>query len=85
MKALKNLVTVGLIAGIAATSAFSAPKQKTIKLGFNIPLTGDSPKVGESAKFAGEIIKNEISRKHDKEDFCFVGQASVRDKGRLVS
>ena len=53
MKALKNLVTVGLIAGIAATSAFSAPKQKTIKLGFNIPLTGDSPKVGESAKFAG--------------------------------
>ena len=61
MKALKNLVTVGLIAGIAATSAFSAPKQKTIKLGFNIPLTGDSPKVGESAKFAGEIIKNEIN------------------------
>lgn len=31
------------------------------------------------------VDESEISRKYDKEGFCFVGQASVRDKGRLVS
>jgi branched-chain amino acid transport system substrate-binding protein len=33
----------------------------TIKVGFNIPLTGDIPKVGESSKFAAEILKAEIN------------------------
>jgi branched-chain amino acid transport system substrate-binding protein len=31
-------------------------KENTIKIGFNIPLTGDSPKVGEGSKYAGEIV-----------------------------
>ncbi|MDR2631885.1 MAG: ABC transporter substrate-binding protein [Spirochaetaceae bacterium] len=35
--------------------------ENTIKIGFNIPLTGDSPKVGEGSKFAGELIKNKIN------------------------
>ena len=34
---------------------------KTIKIGFNIPLTGDIPKVGESSKFAAEMLKEEIN------------------------
>ena len=34
---------------------------KTIKIGFNIPLTGDIPKVGEESKFAGEMLKEDIN------------------------
>jgi len=34
---------------------------KTIKIGFNIPLTGDIPKVGESSKFAAEMLKEDIN------------------------
>lgn len=60
MKRLRKIIVPVLIASLAMANAFAA-KQKTIKLGFNIPLTGDSPKVGESAKFAGEIIKSEIN------------------------
>ncbi|MBT8764180.1 ABC transporter substrate-binding protein [Desulfohalobiaceae bacterium Ax17] len=34
---------------------------KTIKIGFNIPLTGDIPKVGESSKLAAEMLKEDIN------------------------
>jgi branched-chain amino acid transport system substrate-binding protein len=34
---------------------------QTIKVGFNIPLTGDIPKVGESSKYAAEIYLAEIN------------------------
>ena len=43
------------------TSACSPSGTETIKIGFNIPLTGDIPKVGESSKFAAEILKAEIN------------------------
>ncbi|MBN2706549.1 MAG: ABC transporter substrate-binding protein [Deltaproteobacteria bacterium] len=33
----------------------------TIKIGFNIPLTGEIPKVGESSKFAAEMLKADIN------------------------
>ncbi|AEF80988.1 ABC transporter substrate-binding protein [Leadbettera azotonutricia] len=33
---------------------------QTIKIGLNIPLTGDSPKVGEGAKYASEIVQKEL-------------------------
>jgi branched-chain amino acid transport system substrate-binding protein len=36
--------------------------EKTIKIGFNIELTGDIPKVGESSKYTAEMLKEEISR-----------------------
>lgn len=61
MKKISKILTFALIASLTMSSAFAAKKQKTIKIGFNIPLTGDSPKVGEGAKYAGEIIKNEIN------------------------
>ncbi len=35
---------------------------KTLKIGFNIELTGDIPKVGESSKYAAEIFKNEVNQ-----------------------
>lgn len=34
----------------------------TIKIGFNIELTGDIPKVGESSKFAAEMLKEDINK-----------------------
>ncbi|GAB4248748.1 ABC transporter substrate-binding protein [Deferrisoma sp.] len=33
----------------------------TIKIGFNIPLTGDIPKVGESSKYAAEMLREDIN------------------------
>jgi branched-chain amino acid transport system substrate-binding protein len=41
-----------------AVTAWSAD---TIKIGFNIPLTGDIPKVGEMSKEAGEMLKADIN------------------------
>ena len=58
---LNKTIAIGLVTLLTVTSVFAAKKPKTIKIGFNIPLTGDSPKVGESAKFAGELIKSEIN------------------------
>jgi branched-chain amino acid transport system substrate-binding protein len=34
-----------------------------IKVGYNIPLTGDIPKVGEGSKYAAELLKAEINGK----------------------
>lgn len=34
----------------------------TIKIGFNIEMTGDIPKVGESSKFAAEMLKEDINK-----------------------
>jgi branched-chain amino acid transport system substrate-binding protein len=35
--------------------------EQTIKVGFNIPLTGNSPKIGESARNAGELVAKQIN------------------------
>jgi len=34
----------------------------TIRIGFNIPMTGDIPKVGEGSKYAGELLKERINK-----------------------
>jgi branched-chain amino acid transport system substrate-binding protein len=36
-------------------------KEQTIKIGFNIPMTGNSPKLGESARNAGELVRKQIN------------------------
>ncbi len=43
------------------TALFSLSHAQTIKVGFNIELTGDIPKVGESSKFAAEMLKEKIN------------------------
>jgi branched-chain amino acid transport system substrate-binding protein len=48
---------------VMAMAAVPAVAADTIRIGFNIPLTGDIPKVGESSKFAGEMLKEEINGK----------------------
>jgi branched-chain amino acid transport system substrate-binding protein len=61
---MKTPTKVGIaVLAVAVLTGFltGAKKSQTIKIGFNIPLTGDSPKVGEGSKFSGELIKNEIN------------------------
>jgi len=59
MKSLRLLA----IATAALLLALPALAAETIKVGFNIELTGDIPKVGESSKFAAELLKSEINAK----------------------
>jgi branched-chain amino acid transport system substrate-binding protein len=59
MKRTVGLTVIGVfLAGLFAGSVFAAD---TIKIGFNIPMTGDIPKVGESSKLAAEMLKADIN------------------------
>ncbi|MFZ5426841.1 MAG: ABC transporter substrate-binding protein [Thermodesulfobacteriota bacterium] len=56
---MKKLLVALLVAALAIpAAAFGAD---TIKIGFNIPLTGDIPKVGEMSKNAAEMLKEKIN------------------------
>ena len=52
---LRNVI--GVAAVLALSTGLSA---QTIKIGLNIPLTGDIPKVGEGSKFAAEMWLEDI-------------------------
>uniref|UniRef100_A0A831ZZP5 ABC transporter substrate-binding protein n=1 Tax=Desulfacinum infernum TaxID=35837 RepID=A0A831ZZP5_9BACT len=52
-------VFLSLMAVVGCLSAAWAAD--TIKIGFNIPLTGDIPKVGEGSKYAAEILLAEVN------------------------
>jgi len=54
------LVLCCLVAGLFLVSCGSEPP-KTIKIGFNIPMTGDIPKVGEGSKFSAEMLKEQVN------------------------
>lgn len=54
---LLGIVTAALLLALPALAA------DIIRIGFNIELTGDIPKVGESSKFAAEMLKAEINGK----------------------
>ncbi len=59
MKQLKVLAILALTALLAVACGQSGPEK--IKIGFNIPLTGDIPKVGEMSKQAGEMLMADIN------------------------
>ena len=46
---------------VLLTASFSLSHAQTIKVGFDIELTGDIPKVGESSKFAAEMLKEKVN------------------------
>ena len=56
-----GLLAAGLLFMLPFFLFANGGSEKVIKIGFDIPLTGDSPKVGEGTKFAAEIIKKEIN------------------------
>ncbi|MDR2245779.1 MAG: branched-chain amino acid ABC transporter substrate-binding protein, partial [Treponema sp.] len=60
MKKRFILAGVLFLAALTVLSAGGA-KENTIKIGFNIPLTGDSPKVGEGAKYAAELVLKDVN------------------------
>ena len=80
----KLAVCTGLV--LLAALAFSplAWGADTIRIGFNIPITGDAPKVGECSKYAAEIRLAEINAagglkvgdKTYKLDFIYVDNES---------
>jgi branched-chain amino acid transport system substrate-binding protein len=53
------LVLIGMLFLVWAAIGSAA---EVIKVGFNIPLTGDIPKVGEGSKYAGEMLKERINK-----------------------
>ena len=53
-------VFLTLVCVLLFTAAAGA---ETIKLGFNIPMTGDIPKVGEMAKQSAEMLKEQVNAK----------------------
>lgn len=55
----KLLAALIALAFVFPAAAFGAD---TIKIGFNIPLTGDIPKVGEMSKLSAEMLKEKINK-----------------------
>jgi len=58
---MKRLSTTLLMTGLALLLAIPAMASQTIKIGFNIPLTGDIPEVGEGSKNAAEMYLADIN------------------------
>lgn len=58
---MKKRLRVVMVVGLALSLAMPALAADTIKIGFNIPMTGDIPKVGESSKLSAEMLKADIN------------------------
>ncbi len=58
---MKKISTLILALVFSCAMIGSGLAAETIKIGFNIPLTGEIPKVGESSKFAAEMLKADIN------------------------
>jgi len=58
---MKRLLTTLFLSGLAVMLAIPAMASQTIKIGFNIPLTGDIPEVGEGSKNAAEMYLADIN------------------------
>lgn len=58
---MKKTIATALLSCSALLFAGSALAADTIKIGYNIPMTGDIPKVGESSKLSAEMLKADIN------------------------
>jgi branched-chain amino acid transport system substrate-binding protein len=58
---MKKRLVAAIVSCSALLVAGAALSADTIKIGYNIPLTGDIPKVGESSKFSAEMLKADIN------------------------
>jgi branched-chain amino acid transport system substrate-binding protein len=59
----KHFLRIFMVLVLGILLAVPVWAEDTIKIGFNIELTGDIPKVGEASKFAGEMLKERINGK----------------------
>lgn len=53
--------TILCLAAVWCVSPCAWSAEKVLKVGFNIPMTGDIPKVGEGSKFAAEMLKDQVN------------------------
>ncbi|MES9997611.1 ABC transporter substrate-binding protein [Desulfovibrio aminophilus] len=58
-----SLLALAFVLGAMLLVTGCSKEPETIKIGFNIPLTGDIPKVGEASKYAAEMLKEDINSK----------------------
>ncbi len=58
---MKRTLATAVLSCSALLFAGSVLAADTIKIGYNIPLTGDIPKVGESSKLSAEMLKEDIN------------------------
>lgn len=58
----KWILVTGLLLAISLYGSGMGLAAEAIKIGFNIPMTGDIPKVGEGSKYAGEMLKERINK-----------------------
>ena len=61
MKSFHKIGTLALAFVMSVMLAAPAFAAETIKIGFNLPLTGDIPEVGEGSKRAAEMYLNDIN------------------------
>jgi branched-chain amino acid transport system substrate-binding protein len=61
MRRLPVVLAMAVLMGLFSFMV-SPTSAQTLKVGFNIELTGDVPKVGESSKFAAEMYKDEVNK-----------------------
>jgi len=58
---MRKVAKMLTILGCFTLATGSVAWGESLKIGFNIPMTGDIPKVGESSKYAAEMLKEEIN------------------------
>jgi branched-chain amino acid transport system substrate-binding protein len=58
---MRSKLKITALVSLVTLLSFSWCGAQTIKVGFDIPLTGDIPKVGECSKYAAEIMKAEVN------------------------
>ncbi|MCE5334493.1 MAG: ABC transporter substrate-binding protein [Desulfobacteraceae bacterium] len=60
---MRRVLTVStmVLLGLLLVASFSSSHAQTIKIGFNIELSGDIEMVGESSKSAAEILKESVN------------------------
>ena len=60
---MRRILTVLTCLTAAALLVFAGCEKapETVRIGFNIPMTGDIPKVGEGSKFAAEMFREKVN------------------------
>lgn len=57
----KAILSAGVCLAVLMMLVPGVWAKDVIKIGFNIPLTGDIPKVGEGSKYAAEMVKEQVN------------------------
>jgi branched-chain amino acid transport system substrate-binding protein len=57
---MRKVMVISGLCLVLALMLTSGAWAKSIKIGLNIPLTGDIPKVGEGSKYSAEMVKDHI-------------------------